>query len=174
MFIAVTLGYMITVTFATCGAVSTAIYLTGLSQQTTRLEFVSGLTAAAMPLAIAAIMLLFGKPITMLFISRDDLQLAMEAGETAYRYLSLMSVSLPILYILYVYMSALQGMGNTIAPMWSAAFELVVRLSVAFAVAQIGIRNGIFWAEVGAWYGGGATQALFYFLQMRKIKKQIK
>ena len=58
MFIAVTLGYMITVTFATCGAVSTAIYLTELSQQTTRLEFVNGLTAAAMPLAIAAIIFL--------------------------------------------------------------------------------------------------------------------
>ena len=134
----------------------------------------ANILALSSSLVIAVVMLLFGRPITMLFISRDDLQLAMEAGETAYRYLSLMSVSLPILYILYVYMSALQGMGNTIAPMWSAAFELVVRLSVAFAVAQIGIRNGIFWAEVGAWYGGGATQALFYFLQMRKIKKQIK
>ena len=32
----------------------------------------------------------------------------------------------------------------------------------------IGMRNGIFWAEVGAWYGGAATQALGYFLQMRK------
>ena len=70
-------------------------------------------------------------------------------------------------------MSALQGMGNTVAPMWSAAFELAVRLSVAFTVAYIGVRSGIFWAEVGAWYGGAATQALFYFLQMRKIKKQM-
>ena len=134
----------------------------------------ANILAVSSSLVIAVVMLLFGRPITMLFISREDMALALEAGETAYRYLSLMSVSLPILYILYVYMSALQGMGNTIAPMWSAAFELVVRLSVAFAVAQIGIRNGIFWAEVGAWYGGGATQALFYFLQMRKIKKQIK
>ena len=120
---------------------------------------------------ICAVMLLFGRQITMLFISREDLALALEAGETAYRYLTLMSVSLPILYVLYVFMSALQGMGNTVAPMWSAAFELLIRLTVAFAVAQIGMRNGIFWAEVGAWYGGAATQALGYFLQMRKIKK---
>ena len=136
----------------------------------------SGVRAANMlallsSVVIAAVMLLFGRPITMLFISREDMTLALEAGETAYRYLCLMSVSLPILYLLYVFMSALQGMGNTVAPMWSAAFELVVRLSVSFAVAYLGIRNGIFWAEVGAWYGGGATQALFYFLQMRKIKK---
>ena len=122
--------------------------------------------------AIAAVMLVFGRPITMLFISREDAALALEAGETAYRYLQLMSVSLPILYVLYVFMSALQGMGNTIAPMWSAVFELAVRLSVAFLVAQIGYRNGIFWAEVGAWYIGGATQALGYLLQMRKITKR--
>ena len=122
-------------------------------------------------LVIAAVMIAFGRPITMLFISREDAALALEAGETAYRYLLLMSVSLPILYVLYVYMSALQGMGNTITPMYSAAFELLIRLIVSFAVAQIGIRNGIFFAEVGAWYGGAATQALGYFLQMRKVKK---
>lgn len=133
----------------------------------------ANILALSSSLVIAAIMLLFGRPITMLFISREDALLAMEAGETAYRYLCLMSVSLPILYLLYVFMSALQGMGNTVAPMWSAAFELAVRLSVAFAVAHIGLRNGIFWAEVGAWYGGGATQALFYSLQMRKVKKQM-
>ena len=120
---------------------------------------------------IAAVMLIFGRPITMLFISREDAVLALEAGETAFRYLQLMSVSLPILYVLYVYMSALQGMGNTVAPMWSAAFELLIRLIVAFVVAQIGYRNGIFWAEVGAWFGGAATQALGYFLQIRKIQK---
>ena len=120
---------------------------------------------------IGVIMILFGRPITMLFISREDALLAMEAGETAYRYLRLMSISLPILYLLYVYMSALQGMGNTVAPMWSAAFELIIRLTVAFIVAQVGLRNGIFWAEVGAWYGGSVTQALGYFLQIRKLKK---
>ena len=107
----------------------------------------------------------------MLFISREDAALALEAGETAFRYLCLMSVSLPVLYVLYVFMSALQGMGNTVAPMWSAAFELAVRLAVAFTVAQIGYRNGIFWAEVGAWYIGGVTQFLGYCLQMRKIRK---
>lgn len=131
----------------------------------------ANLLALASSVVIAAVMLIFGRPITMLFISREDAALALEAGETAFQYLQLMSVSLQILYVLYVYMSALQGMGNTIAPMWSAAFELAVRMAVAFTVAQLGYRNGIFWAEVGAWYIGGATQALGYFLQIRKIKR---
>ena len=95
----------------------------------------ANILAVLSSLVIAAVMLIFGRPITMLFISREDALLALEAGETAYRYLCLMSVSLPILYLLYVYMSALQGMGNTVAPMWSAAFELAIRLAVAFTVA---------------------------------------
>ena len=131
----------------------------------------ANLLALGSSVLICTIMLVFGRSITMLFISREDAVLAMEAGETAFRYLQLMSVSLPVLYVLYVYMSALQGMGNTVAPMWSAAFELLIRLSVAFIVAQIGIRSGIFWAEVGAWYGGAATQALGYFRQIKKLPK---
>jgi len=120
---------------------------------------------------IAAIMLLFGREITMLFISREDAALALEAGETAFRYLMLMSISLPVLYVLYVYMSALQGMGNTVAPMYSAVFELAIRIAVSLVVARIGFREGIFWAEVGAWFGGAATQALGYILQLRKLPK---
>lgn len=131
----------------------------------------ANILAVLSSLVIAVVMLLFGRPITMLFISREDALLALEAGETAYRYLCLMSVSLPILYLLYVYISALQGMGNTVAPMWSAAFELAIRLTVAFTVAYLGVRSGIFWAEVGAWYGGALTQALGYFLQIRKLRK---
>ena len=137
----------------------------------------SGVRAANMlallsSVVIAAVMLLFGRPITMLFISRENLSLALEAGEAAYQYLRLMSLSLPVLYMLYVYMSALQGMGNTIAPMYSAIFELVIRLTIAFAVGYIGFRDGIYWAEVGAWYGGAVTQALGYVLQIRKLRKQ--
>ena len=122
-------------------------------------------------LVIAAVMLIFGRSITMLFISRDDMALALEAGNTAYQFLCCMSVSLPVLYVLYVYMSALQGMGNTVFPMYSAAFELVIRIAVAFTVAQIGFREGIFFAEVGAWFGGAATQFLGYVIQSRKLPK---
>lgn len=120
---------------------------------------------------IAGVMFAFGRQITMLFISQEDLILAAEAGETAYRYLWCMSASLPILYVLYVYMSALQGMGNTVAPMWSAVFELAIRIGVSIAVAHIGFREGIYIAEVGAWLGGAVTQALGYVIQIRKLPK---
>lgn len=132
----------------------------------------ANILALGSSLVIAAVMLIFGRQITMLFISREDIILAIEAGNTAYRFLCCMSLSLPILYLLYVYMSALQGMGNTVFPMYSAAFELVIRIAVALIVARVGFREGIFFAEVGAWFGGAATQFLGYVIQIRKIPKE--
>ena len=132
----------------------------------------ANILALGSSLVIAAVMLIFGRQITMLFISREDMILATEAGNTAYRFLCCMSLSLPILYLLYVYMSALQGMGNTVFPMYSAAFELVIRIAVALIVARVGFREGIFLAEVGAWFGGAATQFLGYVIQIRKIPKE--
>ena len=137
----------------------------------------SGVRAASILALISAVimgaaMILFGRQITMLFISREDAQLALEAGNTAYRYLCCMSLSLPVLYMIYVFMSALQGMGNTVAPMWSAVFELTLRIGVSLVVAYIGFREGIFLAEVGAWIGGALTQALGYILQIRKLSAQ--
>ncbi len=66
MFIAVTVGYLIAVIFATCGAVSTAIFLTELSQQTSRQDFVLGLATAATPLAIASIVFLLAQILVIL------------------------------------------------------------------------------------------------------------
>ena len=55
-----------------------------------------------------------------------------------------MAVCLPILYILYSYRSALQGMENTLIPMISGIVELIMRVSVALILPQyIGVY-GIF------------------------------
>ena len=47
--------------------------------------------------------------------------------ETAYFYLSIMSAGLPVLYVLHVVRSAIQGMGNTALPMVSGAVEFIMR-----------------------------------------------
>ena len=94
------------------------------------------------------------------------------AIDVAYKYLTIMAACLPTLYLLYVFRSTIQGMGNTVFPMYSAAFELVIRIAVALIVARVGFREGIFLAEVGAWFGGAATQFLGYVIQIRKIPKE--
>jgi len=118
---------------------------------------------------IAAIMLLFGREITMLFISSEDPKLRMAAENTAYFYLSIMSVFLPVLYLLYVYRSALQGMGNTMTAMASGVIEFVLRVGVAFVIGLTGYETGILYAEVIAWFGAAVFLMIEYYVSMAKM-----
>ena len=130
------------------------------------------LLAVVTSLLISAVMLIFGREITMIFISREDPVMATEAGNIAYWYLCAMSVSLPALYLLYVYQSGLQGMGNTVVPMLSGMLEFVLRVSLSITIAVTGSQYGIFGAEVSAWWGAAIFLTVSYFRHYNKIKKK--
>lgn len=129
------------------------------------------LISIATSLVIAALMFLLGRPITMLFISTETPALAMIAGDTAYRYLCFMSAGLPALYLLYVYLFTLQGMGNTFAPLVSGIAETVFRVGVAILVSFTGFQDGLFTAEVSAWVVGGLVMMISYYCGLRKLPK---
>lgn len=118
---------------------------------------------------IAAVMIGFGRPITMLFISSDDAALAAAAGQTAYIYLCVMSAMLPVLYLLFLYQAALQGLGNTVSSMVSGLLELVLRVGGAVLVSYTGYEYGIFAAEVGAWLGA----AVYLFFSYRRLARRL-
>ena len=128
--------------------------------------------AVVTSLIIATIMFVFGRPITMLFISREDPVMAVDAGNIAYWYLCAMSVSLPVLYLLYVYQSGLQGMGNTVVPMVSGILEFFLRVSLSITIALTGFQYGIFGAEVSAWWGAAIFLMISYFHHYNKVKKK--
>ena len=123
-------------------------------------------------LVIAAVMVIFGRAITMLFISSEDPALVAAAGETAYQYLCVMSVSLPVLYLLYVFLSALQGLGLTVSTMISGIVEFILRVGFSILVGWSGYQSGIFGAEVSAWFGAAAFLSVSYFRGIRKLEKK--
>ena len=120
---------------------------------------------------IAVVMLVFGRNIISLFISSEDPGMVAAASDTSYAYLCVMSAFLPVLYLLYVFLSALQGIGKTVSTMVSGIIELVSRVSFAVVVAWIGIEYLIFGAEVTAWLGAAIFLGVSYFLAMRKLDK---
>ena len=122
--------------------------------------------------AIGGVMIFFGRPVTMLFISSDSAQLAAAAGQTAYLYLCAMAAMLPVLYLLYVYRSALQGIGNTRIPLIAGILEFVIRVSGAMLVALSGWQEGIFLAEVGAWMGAAALLSVSYYYYAARLGKK--
>lgn len=126
------------------------------------------LIALVTSVLIAVSMLLGGKFILSCFISGTP----EEVGQTlqiAYFYLVVMSVCLPILYILHVTRSAIQGMGNTVLPMMSGIAEFLMRtVTAVFLPVFIG-ETGIFYAEIMAWAGAVVILVISYFSVVRKV-----
>ena len=124
--------------------------------------------ALATSAVIASVMLIFGRYIVSAFISGtpEESAAAIEVGVT---YLSIMSICLPILYILHVTRSAVQGMGNTVLPMVSGIAEFIMRTGGVLLLPAIMGENGIFAAEVSAWLGADLILIPSYFIMLKRI-----
>ena len=120
---------------------------------------------------IAAVMLLFGKAILSGFISGtpEEFELTLQV---AYRYLAVMSAFLPILYILHVTLSTIQGMGNTVLPMVSGIAEFIMRAASAILLPIAVGESGIFYAEIMAWAGADLILVISYFVVIKKTERQ--
>ena len=116
---------------------------------------------------ISILMFLFGKILLSMFISGDPEQ-AGQVLAIAWHYLSVMASCLSILYFLYVYRSALQGLGNTMIPMLSGIVEFFVRVGVALLLPRLIGQNGIFYAEIAAWTGAVILLVSSYYVSIRK------
>ena len=118
---------------------------------------------------IGVLMIVFGRTITGLFISGETPADTLQAGNIAYRYLCVMASCLPVLYTLYLLLSALQGFGDTVRPMISGFVELGARVAVVLMVALTGWQMGIFGAEIAAWFGS-AVYLLYHYRKRMKGK----
>ncbi|MGN0505905.1 MAG: MATE family efflux transporter [Lachnospiraceae bacterium] len=129
------------------------------------------LLAVGTSLVISAVMLLLGRQIIGLFLSGTPEEVTM-AGNIAFRFLTMMSLALPALYLLYVYRSALQGMGNTFIPMVSGMVEFTMRIGSALLLTKVVGEDGVFYAEILAWLGAAVLLGVSYYVIM--IKERIK
>ncbi len=126
--------------------------------------------AMATSVLIAVCMLVFGKYLLGLFISGTP-EVIEQTMQVAYFYLAVMSFSLPILYVLHVTRSALQGMGNTVLPMLSGVAEFLMRILSAVVLPALFGEVGIFFAETAAWIGADVVLVISYFSVMGKLMR---
>lgn len=123
--------------------------------------------ALGISLIISTAMLTLGKWILGLFLSGDPQEVA-QAMASGYRYLSIMAFGLPILYILHVVRSAVQGMGQTVLPMVSGIGEFVMRTGCVLILPALLGEDGIYIAEIAAWLGADLVLIPSYFSTMKK------
>ncbi len=128
----------------------------------------ANLVGIATALLIMLLMLLFGRTFLGWFIA-GDVSDADQALAYAFYYLKIMSYCLPILYILHVVRSCLQGMGYPFFAMLSGVAEFIMRTAGIIVLPMIFGEVSVFFAEVLAWGGADFVLVPSYFYLVRKV-----
>ena len=118
--------------------------------------------------SVAAVMLIFGNYMLSLFI-HDDPAIADQVLTNGSRFLRVMSLGLPFLYLLFVYRSALQGLGDAFIPMLSGVVELIMRVGSVLLLPLILGEWGIYLAEIMAWIGAMVLLIWGYYARLRQM-----
>ena len=124
--------------------------------------------AAVLALIMAAIVLIWGKPLLKLFIE-DDPAIVEQVLTYGYRFLIFMGSGLIALYMLFVYRSTLQGLGDTFIPMISGIVELFMRIGGALLLPLLIGEWGIYLAEIMAWIGAAVLLIWGYYKRIRNM-----
>lgn len=81
-----------------------------------------------------------------------------------------MAFFLPVLYVLHITRSCIQGLGNTILPMVSGISEFVMRTGASLLLPILFGETGILFAEILAWFGADLILVPGYLWVMRRIR----
>lgn len=109
---------------------------------------------------------LFGDGMVSLFVTDHNPELF----EQARLYLSMVSLFFCVLGLLFIFRSALQGLGNAFVPMLSGIMELAMRVIAALVLSQMMGYFGICLAGPIAWTGATVLLTISYVVVMRKIQ----
>lgn len=120
-------------------------------------------------LIMSAIMLLGGKTILGCFLAGNE-ETINATIKIGYQFLIILAIFFPLLYILYIVRSCIQGMGNTVLPMISSIIQLLMRTGCALILPLYIGENGVFWGEIFAWTGADIFLMLSYFYLIRKLE----
>ena len=121
---------------------------------------------------IGGLMIVFGKNVLSLFISGTPEEI-ISTMQVAYRYLFIMSASLPILYCLHILRSAIIGLGNSTIPLLTGFAELIMRVGASLIIPIYFSEMNIFFSEPLAWLGSVVVLVIGYFVLTKDFKKFI-
>ena len=127
--------------------------------------------AFALSLLIGLIVVCFGRPLLSLFI-REEAGVSEQVMAFGYDFLRVMAAGLPMLYMLFIYRSTLQGLGDTVAPMVSGFVELALRVAMALLLPAVLGYWGVYLAEIGAWIAAGIFLIDRCYHRLRIIRQE--
>lgn len=123
--------------------------------------------SVAVSLVIMIIVLVFGRYMLLLFLDTSQAE-AFEALDIAHRYLNVMAICLPVLYLIYVYRSVLQSAGNSSWSLISGFGELFVRAGMAKVVICFAGVGVLYWTEPLAWLAALLFVMIPYYIKQKR------
>ncbi len=118
--------------------------------------------------ALSSVIVIFlGSYIVQLFIPAENV----EALPISMEYLKITAIFYPVLGLLFLYRFALQGLGNTVVPMFAGVMELVMRTIVAFTLPGLLGYQGVCLASPLAWIGATVWLIWSYFRIIPKLER---
>ena len=128
----------------------------------------SALIGFLLAVSIGLIMIFFGKPLLSLFI-REEAGISDQVMGFGYDFLRIMAAGLPMLYLLFIYRTTLQGLGDTVVPMVSGFVELALRIGAALLLPMVMGYWGVYLAEIAAWVGAGIFLIIGCYRRLKMI-----
>ena len=131
--------------------------------------------AIVVALCIAVVILTFTSllrvPLLSLFV---DTSTADGSEVLAYgtQYLLIMALFLPALYLLHIFRSGVQALGNTTVPLLSGIMEFCMRVGTVLIFPALLGYQVIFYAEVVAWIGAATLLCVCYLTRLRKLPRE--
>ena len=74
-----------------------------------------------------------------------------------------------MLYLLFIYRTTLQGLGDTVVPMVSGFVELALRIGAALLLPMVIGYWGVYLAEIAAWIGAGIFLIIGCYRRLKTI-----
>ena len=99
-----------------------------------------------------------------------DPELVGSVLDVGVRQLGIMTIGLPLLYLLLLYRSTLEGIGKPLIPMLSGFVELVFRIACIFALTPFIGELGVMLSDPAGWVGALGLLAIAYYVIIKKIR----
>ncbi|MCR5254706.1 MAG: MATE family efflux transporter [Acetatifactor sp.] len=78
-----------------------------------------------------------------------------------------------LLAYIFVFRSAIQGVGKSVYAMIGGMIELLMRVILAFLALQFNSYSIAIWCDPGAWIGAGVFLTVVFFIVSNKMEKQL-
>ena len=121
----------------------------------------------AVSLVCSGVMALGGQRILKLFITTSDA--SCEILQYGCRFLNILALFFPFLYLLYILRSSLQGTNQAIIPMLSSFAQLAMRLLCATVLTKFIGSDGIFLGEISAWLFADVILLTAYLTRIKRL-----